>query len=316
MTPDDLPVLATVHRDGLDHADAAAHLAAAAELAQRALAPRSIRAYEGHYRGFVAYCHGIDLTSVSAATVTAMLARYLGKLAAQGCKASTLEATVPGVRWGLHRSGRLDDPTKDPVITAILQGARRDPARAPKGARAVTVADLTAMLEHTSDLRERAILLTLFASAMRRDEITRLTVADYDDRGDVIVLRLARSKTDQEGVGRYVAIHPGANPATCPVSALRAWVTERGSSTERGDRLFLFTSAESVRLVVSKAATRAGLVGISPHGFRAGHVTAAREHGARTDQIKRTTGHTSDRQIELYTRGVDAIDNSARFLGL
>lgn len=314
MTP--ATTIETLHRHDLEHADAAAHLAAAADLAARSLAPRSIKAYEGHYRGFARYCQGIDLSSVSTGVVTAMLARYLGKLASDGCKASTISATIAGVRWGLHRHGRTDDPTKDPVIVAIAAGARRDPARRARGARAVLLPDLVAMLGVTDGVRDRAILLTLFAGALRRDELVRLTIDDVDHRGDVIVLRLAQSKTDQDGAGRYVALHRGQHEGTCPVRALEAWITLRGIDTDSGDLLFRLRSTDSIYEVVTRAASRAGLEGISPHGFRAGHVTTARMHGARTDQIRRTTGHTNDRQIEHYTRPIDATDNSARYLGL
>jgi hypothetical protein len=35
---------------------------------------------------------------------------------------------------------------------------------------------------------------------------------------------LRRSKTDQTGKGRTVAIVPGTNPDTCPVAAVQAWL--------------------------------------------------------------------------------------------
>jgi hypothetical protein len=51
------------------------------------------------------------------------------------------------------------------------------------------------------------------------------------DREDVTItdagikLKIRRSKADQEGKGEDVLISAGARPATCPVRAMRGWMT-------------------------------------------------------------------------------------------
>jgi hypothetical protein len=47
------------------------------------------------------------------------------------------------------------------------------------------------------------------------------SVGCYDAGG--IILHVGRSKNDQEGVGRMVAIPRGSSAETCPVLALRHW---------------------------------------------------------------------------------------------
>ncbi len=45
---------------------------------------------------------------------------------------------------------------------------------------------------------------------------------------DRLIIRLRRSKTDQEGAGRIVGIPYGSNPATCPGRASRSWLEVSG----------------------------------------------------------------------------------------
>src|SRR6266516_2933012 len=56
------------------------------------------------------------------------------------------------------------------------------------------------------DLRNRAMLLIGFAGAFRRSELIGLDVADVTETDDGLLLHIRRSKTDQEGHGRKVAI--------------------------------------------------------------------------------------------------------------
>lgn len=69
-------------------------------------------------------------------------------------------------------------------------------------------------------LRDRALLLLGFAGAFRRSELVGLDVADLTFTSAGLVVRLRRSKTDQEGQGRPVGIPYGAQPDTCPVRAV------------------------------------------------------------------------------------------------
>jgi integrase len=66
------------------------------------------------------------------------------------------------------------------------------------------------MLEHIPDTligrRDRAILLIGFAAALRRSELAALNVADVEQHADGLLLRIGRSKTDQEGAGARIPI--------------------------------------------------------------------------------------------------------------
>jgi integrase len=58
-------------------------------------------------------------------------------------------------------------------------------------------------------IRDRALLLVGFAGAFRRSELVALDVADIQFTAEGLLITLRRSKSDQEGEGRQIAIPPG-----------------------------------------------------------------------------------------------------------
>jgi len=81
------------------------------------------------------------------------------------------------------------------------------------------------------DLRNRAMLLIGFAGAFRRSELIGLDVADVTETDDGLLLHIRRSKTDQEGHGRKVAI-PTSRPSDL-AAAVTASATDRLSMLGR-----------------------------------------------------------------------------------
>ncbi|WFU23584.1 hypothetical protein QA649_37125 [Bradyrhizobium sp. CB1717] len=77
------------------------------------------------------------------------------------------------------------------------------------------------------DHRDRALLLTGFAGALRRSELVGLNVGDVENVRQGIILHLQRSKTDQEAQGQKIGI-PFARGRWCPVAALEAWLAISG----------------------------------------------------------------------------------------
>jgi integrase len=75
-------------------------------------------------------------------------------------------------------------------------------------------------------LRDRALLLIGFAGAFRRSELVTLDVVDIEEMTEGLRIIIRRSKTDQEGQGRTLAIPRG--DVACPVKALRAWLEAAG----------------------------------------------------------------------------------------
>jgi integrase len=169
-------------------------------------------------------------------------------------------------------------------------------------------------------IRDRSLLLLGFAGAFRRSELVSLDVSDLEfvDRG--LLVNLRRSKTDQEGEGRKIAI-PFARGAVCPVRALRDWL-EIGGITHgpifrpinrhgniSGERL----TAHAVATIVKE---RAAALGLNParyagHSLRAGLITSAAAIGVSVWKIKAQSGHRSDAILSRYIRDADLFTNNA-----
>lgn len=96
------------------------------------------------------------------------------------------------------------------------------------GPRRVQLADWEAVRDLLAaprlvDTRDRAVLLNGFASAARRSNLGGFRWSDSSLASEGLVLRLRRSKTDQEGEGFEALVPYGANEATCPVRHFDAW---------------------------------------------------------------------------------------------
>jgi integrase len=111
----------------------------------------------------------------------------------------------------------------------VLSGIRRTIGAAPVRKKAAT-ADITIAMAATGTslraLRDRAVLLLGFAGAFRRSELVALDVPDIEDVPEGLLITIRRSKTDQEGIGRKVAVPRGE--IACPVAALKAWLEAAG----------------------------------------------------------------------------------------
>lgn len=283
-------------------------------------APNTRRAYTADWRDFTAWCAQHDRCALPALPAT--VADYLADRAEQAADraplaVATLDRRVATISQA-HQLAGYATPTKSEAVRSKLKGIRR--ARRTGGQRQARPATtpilkqlLAAARPGLAGQRDRALLLIGFAGAFRRSELVALDCADLDFRTDGLVIMVRRSKTDQEGQGREIAIPYGSTPATCPVRALQAWLV--GADIVRGPIFRAVHRAgrvarrrlegRSVARIVQACAQRAGLDPhqFSGHSLRAGLATAAAEAGFSSHAIKRQTGHKSDRVLDRYIRG-------------
>jgi integrase len=263
-------------------------------------------------------------------------------MAETGYKAATLQRRLSAIREA-HRIARHPLDTGHPAVREVWRGIRGviGTAKTPK-APAVG-ADILAMLatlaDTTAGRRDRALLLLGFASALRRSELVGLDAGPGQTPGDPaghgwiefrdegIRIRLARSKTDQQGEGRSVGVPFGVHPETCPVRAVRVWLDQAGivhgplfrpvgrAGTIRPDRL----TDRSVALIVKRAAEAAGLdsATYAGHSLRSGHATTVAMNDGDERTIQAQLGHASAEMTRRYIREANIFRrSSAGKLGL
>ncbi len=281
---------------------------------QAAISNNTRRAYRSDVAHFIKW-GGIIPSSPE--VVTAYITQYAGTV-----KAATLARRLVSIGRA-HTSQGLVNPCGHDLVRATLRGIRRIHGVASRQVAPAVREDMLQMVEGlrgVKGVRDRALLLLGFAGAFRRSELVSLTVADLEfvDRG--LVVHLRRSKTDQEGVGRKIAI-PFARGSVCPVEAIRDWLTTSGISdgpvfrpvTRHGRIGALSLSGHAVAEIVKARARAAGLnpVNYSGHSLRAGLITSAAMLGVSVWKIKAQSGHRTDAMVSRYVRDADLFTNNA-----
>lgn len=276
---------------------------------KHSLAEHTRRAYGSDMVHFLAWGGTIPSTPE-------MIADYLASLAGSHATA-TLARRLASLSKA-HRMQGLPNPVRDEIVRATMRGICRTYGAPQRQARALLPEDLRIVLEafgeRPKDYRDRALMLVGFAAALRRSELVALQVEDIElvEKGALVLIR--RSKTDQQGLGRRVAV-PNGRALHCPVSALKAWLTFSNLSTgplfravdKHGNISNRSMSGEAVSDVVKTRLEAAGYepAAFSCHSLRAGFVTAAALAGASSHQIRQTTGHKSDSSLSRYIRNLD-----------
>ena len=291
-------------------------------------APNTYKAYAADWRNFELWCGAHGLPALPASPKTVML--YLGELGGEGKKLSTIGRRLAAIAQ-VHRFAGEESPSEARAVRELLAGMRRTHGIAAHGKEALLSDDLRAMLrelkDSVRDRRDRALLLIGFAGAFRRSELVGIQVEDLRYVAEGLVIRLSRSKSDQEGQGREVAIPFGSRPETCPVAALRDWIAcaklESGpvfrGISRYGHIAGKALTPTAVALLVKQRALAAGLdpAAYAGHSLRAGFATSAALGGAPEWAIMKQTGHRSRAMLDRYVRLASRFrSNAASFTGL
>jgi len=301
----------------------------AREFAAAAKANNTLRAYQSDWRDFRQWCETHQLASLPALPQTVAL--YLTDRAAT-LKTSSLARRLTTINRAHQAAGQPSPATmQNAIVSEVWKGIKRKKGIAQHGKKPFLTPDLRRMIAalppDLQGLRDRALLLAGFAGGFRRSELAGLRIEDLETTPDGLIVRLGRSKTDQEGQGRSVALPYGSDPETCPVRALRAWLEHAGTMAgpvfRAIDRCGLVSDkrlhADSIGYLVKRAAGLAGLetAEYAGHSLRSGLATQAAMNGASELAIMKQTGHRSLATVRKYIReGSLFRDNAATKLGL
>lgn len=282
----------------------------AADYLAAARSPATLRAYVSDVAIFEAWCsrYGLESMPADPRTVAAFVASE-----ASTVKPGTVARRLAAIRWH-HEQDGLQSPTTHPQVRQVLAGVRRVHHSDPEQRRPIYLDDLAAMVAGLDastmrGLRDRALLVAGWWSACRRSELSAATVADLDEHPEGFILRVRRSKTDQEGRGRLVPLAYHSDEAVCPVRAIRAWLphVDGGAvfrSISRWDRIGGPMSGTAIATVVKQNGARIGIdpATLGGHSLRAGFVSEADRRGVPDRVITSVTGHKSPVMLTVYSR--------------
>jgi site-specific recombinase XerD len=291
------------------------------ELFQASHAKATQAAYAKDWARFEAWC--VDRALKPLPPAPEAIALYLAHLAKEGLKASSISRALSGITWACKEAG-FEPPRKDPKVTRTLRGILRELGKARNAKAPLLSEHIDAMLAAAPSTltgrRDRALLALGFTGAFRRSELVALDVADLDftsTRG--LRVQIRKSKTDQEGQGRTIAISASYKKHSA-AELVKAWLTEAGIADGAVFRATLHEqlldrrlTSQMVAIIVKKYAEKLSfdVARFAGHSLRAGFVTSAARAGKTERAIMNQTGHTNVEQVRQYIRNESLFDENA-----
>ncbi|CEN55990.1 tyrosine-type recombinase/integrase [Candidatus Methylopumilus turicensis] len=172
-----------------------------------AYAPATIRAYKSNFERFIEFCEQEKIVALPANQET--VARYIRDLSNGKLKSASIRIAVASIS-AIHRLNEHSDPTSHPNVKIEVRRMHRNLGRESKQALGINAELLRKMLSTTDNslwgLRDKALLLTAYDSMCRRSELVSLQIDDaiIDKENKTFKIKLRRSKTDQDGIGRWL----------------------------------------------------------------------------------------------------------------
>lgn len=167
----------------------------------------------------------------------------------------------------------------------------------------LTPQEITRILDHTINLKHWMIIATLYATALRCDELRHLKVSDVDSQRMILHIRKAKGS-----VQRDIALSPAL------LERLRVYYRWRKPKD------WLFPSKQhqnhplsdnSIRQLCSQAGQRAGKLLVHPHLFRHACATHMLDAGADLRTIQILLGHarleTTARYLHVSLQRLQAV---------
>ena len=337
-----IPGTATIAEPEL--ADRAAALLLAAE------SPNTIRSYRASWASFVQFCatYGHEplpaLPTTLIAYGTWLVERpefeaVVGKAQPRRKKFGPADPRTVISHFAaiaaVHRAAGHESPTDEASVVRWKRGMRRTHGKPADQKHPFLdrhyVAAAQAMPQTVAGARDAAILALGLVSALRRSNLAALTIHDLRLDPEGFVVRVRRSKTDQEGRGNFVVI-PSTFTPTCPVQQIRHWLEraelvnpdgdpehalpegtpifypvdkkDRLVRRRRADGSIIGLSADAIAKIVQRTALRLGLdpTQFAAHSLRSGFLTSADAGGAALDDSMDQSGHASRGVAAQYVR--------------
>lgn len=300
-----------------------AERAAATAFQRMAKSENTRKAYRAAVRAWCAWCESRGLPALPAAGPD--VAAFLAAERHRGLTPNSIDLRRAAIRY-LHHAAGCAVPTDDACVAETVAGIRRDAARrgeVPAKKAAATAAILRQILApiptDLRGLRDRALILTGFAGALRRAELAAIRVEQLERTARGLRLTLPQTKGSQTEA--VIVPLPYGHTELCPVRALTAWLEAAGiTSGPIFRRLWLARRDRpgappplprlgsdpitpwAVAEIVKARAAEAGFGGqeFGGHSLKRGALTTGMEQGEHPARLKRLGRHKSFNVLGEY----------------
>lgn len=277
------------------------------------------RAYEGDIRDFMAFT-GIGEPTGFRLVARSHILAWRRSLEARALSPATVRRKLAALsslyEFLCDRNAVGQNPVKGVKRPRVDTFEGKTPALGDHQARALLDAPDTRTLK---GLRDRAILSFFLFHGLRREELTKLQVKDFN------LQRAGVAHTRVQGKGGKTRYLP-TNPAT--LGHVTAYLERAGHGadsdgplfrpvkTTRGGSLAAALTAQGIyENVVRKYLRELGLSGelFAPHALRATAATNALSHDADIAKVQEWLGHASIQTTRLYDRRQTRPEDSPTF---
>jgi site-specific recombinase XerD len=319
------------------------------QVSGNAKSPNTLNGYASDWEDFDTWCRQKKLQSLPASPQ--VVAAYLsdratncwsgpsGRLRKMKEKAPLKFPTLLHRLWGIkykHKECGYQFDTGCKEIENVVSSLRRQNTAKEERKDPLLLSDIRGMVENLpsnlTGIRDKALLLVGFVSAMRRSEIAALSMQNLKFVEEGIEVYLNWSKTG----ARDLVIPYGSNPMTCPVRALKYWIKEanitegaifrsinkHGQINDKpltGAAIAIIVKRNSyVQDKISRAVEKGEhTLSYAGHSLRAGFCTTAAMQGVPEHLIMAQAGHKKSDTTKKYIRIANKWkDNAAIKIGL
>ena len=249
---------------------------------------------------------------------------------AESLNSRTLDLHLTAISQWHHYQG-LIDPVSDPLVRKTMEGIRRTHGQPKRKAKTLRLEHIAEMVNHMRQLpdskkkhRDIALVLTGFFGAFRRSELVAIQTSDVNWEPEGLIIRLPRSKTDQQSTGLVRALPFGAE-SCCPATAIEAWIRVAGINEgplfrpiNRWDhvqeRALNPGAVNDLLKTLGKACQFDFAPDLSSHSFRRGLSTSAARERVDFELIKKQGGWKSDATVWEYIEEGQQFNNNASII--
>ncbi len=255
---------------------------------ERGLSPHTIAAYRSDLRQFAAFCDRLGLDSL-AQVDRRVVRRFIAQLSTRGLAPRSSARKLSAVRSFLEDGVRRGLLAANPA-RGVPQPKR--PRTLPRGVPSAALSRALDALDGQTpiELRDRAILETLYSTGLRVSELSSLEIGDIGD-GDFLRVtgKGDRDRAVPLGGRARIALHRylhGGRPElVSPDTGAAVWVGARGGALD----------ARGVRRIVARR------LGTFPHALRHSFATHMLENGADLRTVQELLGHAELGTTQIYT---------------
>jgi integrase/recombinase XerD len=284
------------------------------------LSQRTVTSYEYILSRWAAYCEDVPVNQIDSSIITGYLAwlrtdykpvRYNGSthplskktirnvwVALKAfwnwaCQEFKLPDPMEGINAPRYQKPEIETLTRD-EIEKLLKACKESREAKTELRRKFT-------MRRPSASRDQAILLILLDTGLRATELCTLKIGDVDQKTGRVQVRHGDEGGAKYGKGRTVFLGKASRRALWRYLAAR----EDGEDPDApliiasGDRPF---NKDSLRVLIKRLASRAGVKGVYPHKFRHTFAITYLRSGGDVFTLQVLLGHSSLDMVKHYAR--------------